>query len=1823
MKSRQLLMLYLAVTVLFFIVSCKPKKAPEEITEVVFTEEMAKHVSYVSSGNLLPGEPLRVEFAEAQVSEDVVGKEQENTILDFSPSVKGNIKWSDVRTLTFIPEEGWEMRKLYNVKVDLSEISQELKEVDEKLEFSIYIEGQEIEIFAGELVLKERNDPKKLKYTGKVSFKIPVEEDDLKSGFSIKKGGKTIKLNIENTGDNKTYTYTTEELVRGQKSAQYAVKLDKGAFGLESDYTSAFEITPIQKMLVKRVSREESGRHPRIRVMFSDDIDMSQDISSYFSVSPEVKLKISKSGNTVIVDGAFKFGEAYTLTVKPGVKSRWATVLDKSLKKEVQFSDLDPMVEFASDGIILPTANNSKLQFMTSNVSRVHLQVKKVFHNNIADFIRNEEISGAKKRHNGFTRNYGGQVGVILLNKTLEIGDTKNEWLLNEVDLSSIIQDDTEGLYLVRLNFNPRDILVGTDGDMVDYVAENGSIFKPLVVSNLGITAKREDDDHYHVFVTDLITTKPVANARVKAYRYWDDSYSESGTTGSAGYVRLNTDYGIRFITAEKNGQISYLKLDNMQWNTSGFDISGVSMDYSGQRAFIYSERGVYRPGDEINLSMIIRNQDNTFPTNHPATLTLFNPDGQNVMEFTNSTAKDGFYNFNFKTGETDPTGNWEARISAGSRNFYHTIKVETVVPFKLKVRMEADQKKITAKDPKFDLKVRSNYLFGAPAVGLSYETEVQVSPRRISFPKYQGFEFNNEYSGFSSYNQSIAEGALDSSGFEDISWTIPQFEEVSSGLTARFVTTVYEKGGRPNTNRMNIPIDNFDHYVGIQKPSYRYRYITTNEESSIQVICVNTKGKAVQGKKLLYRIYQNNSHWWYHYDNRRDYQLRYKTDNNTTLVKEGSITSGTNPVNLMFTPREDGDYLIEIQEGGYDGHKVTQFLYAYAWGSVPSGDQNAGTLIMKADKAKYNVGDVAKIRFPAPENGAILFTLERESEIIEWKWINNTSKKGEDMEIEIPISEDMVPNTYLTLSVIQPHAQTENDRPMRMFGILPLHAEDPSTRREVEIISADELKPNRPFEVTVQTKDRQPAQFTIAVVDEGLLDLTGFRTPNPWREFFRKLRLNVLTYDVFSQIIGVNKGDVFKAFSIGGDMDFREQQLNPRKGRRRFKPVSLFKGPVMTDNNGRATVKFNMPDYNGSVRIMVVAAKGHSYGHAEKTVPVRTDLMIQPSIPRVLGPDEEFLLPVNVFAMKENVGKVKVSVKVEGPLVVDGKKSQELTFKKITDDEVFFRIKTQKAVGQAKIVVTAASSKLKVNSKTDIMVRPSSPRQYSTEEVKVNKGSSATFTIPNEGLLGTNTANLKVELFPNMNFDHRLEWLIRYPYGCVEQTTSSVFPQLYLKSFVPDVGGKHKKIDKNINAGIERLIRFQTSSGGMAYWPGNTSVSEWSSIYVAHFLTEANNKGYHVPSYLYDNLIEYLERKARYGSGEVYTRVYRAYVLSLAEESNISSEINNLRQDSFDKLNDVQKHMLAAAYYNTGKRSTAEEILQKANKEYEEYDDFTYHFGSVARDMGAVLSTLVDMEETEEARLLAEEIARMISARDWYSTHSLSYMLLSLGKYFDMIGIGEDGANNLNGYYILDGEKVTFGPATSINVDFKKGFGKQLQVYLDSGSEVEMAYASLSWSGVPIIDTREAASERIELDVEWLDEYGRSIDPSMVSQATTIYGHFKVKKNTSVNRIREVALVQILPSGWEIENLRLSGDQLPGWTSDWKLNYEDYVDIRDDRIMWFFDLRSNPLDFIVKINVVTQGSYYMPPTIVEAMYNNNYHALKPGQKVRVVGMGR
>jgi len=1799
---------------LFFLHSCQ-KKAEQTLLDPIYSEAMAREISFVTSGEIQRRDLIQVIFNQPMVEEDQLN----SSLIDafsFSPKINGKAVWTSPQILIYQPVEPLPSRTVITGTLQMQKLDQRYKE--EKLEdlvFQFKVMGREISGFTGTVSLKDRNDPAIVYYSGSLSFSEKTSLEVIQEATQIR-GDKEIALTWSQV-DDRNFQFSSGDILRTETEQQLSLQLRAKNLDLADDFTEGFTIYPIKKMSPTAFTSDESGKSPRIRINFSDELDIDQTLDGLIRVTPTVAFEAKKLGSTIILDGNFRFGETYTLTVMKGIGNRWGNKTESETSHEITFANIPPQLEFGADGIILPTSNQKKIQFYTTNLNRVHLEVKKVYTSHIGKFVQAAQLQSTKNRNRDFTDQYAGSVGVIVKSQTIDLKARKNEWILQEFDLSELFNTYDDGLFLVRVNFTPEDAAVPIVGDLLPHIQEKGQIYKPIFLSDLAITVKAADKQN-RVFVTDIITGKPKSGVKVSLLDYSGES-KLTGTTDRQGQAVFGTKQYFYYVMAESGNQATVLNRSEMRWSSSGFDVGGVGGYGNGTKGFIYTERGVYRPGDSVHVSLMVKNADNTFPQDHPVSITVNDPQYNPIHEQTSVTGRDGLYVFGFKTAENASTGNYNININAGGSNFYQDLKIETVVAEQLKVQVKPTKRRLTRTDQTVVFEVNANYLFGAPAASLKAEVDIEIHPFTVNFPAYPTYSFTRADLEFKSITQQVMNGDLDQEGNLSSSWTIPALGTVPSALKAKLIAKVLDKTGQPNEGWNVVDIYPYDRYVGVSDPS-GYGYFKTNEEARFPVILLDLQGKKVSGRQLTYRIYRNDKMWWYQYDNRRTYQLKYKEDSQTYFETEGTIDVQDGTGFVPFTPSNNGEYLVEINDGS-SGHSSSLFFSAYPYGSVPAGDLNEGTLALKSDKSTYTSQETAKVKLPNPRHGNVLVTVEKGRQVLNWYWVDPAATRGDELILEIPLDKSMLPNVYVTVSVIQPHDQTINDRPIRMFGIIPIMLEDPDTKIQFNLAVKETLAPNEPFEVRVSTANQKKAQFTIAVVDEGLLSLTQFPTPKPWNEFYKKVGLFVESFDVFSHVISANKADVFQTFSIGGAdaLDYRESQLDPVDGQRRFIPVSMFSGPISTDDQGRATVKFTMPNYNGAVRIMVVGTQEGSFGHAEKTATVKSDLIMQPGIPRVLKPGDEFLLPVALFRTNPKISNANFTLQTTGPLEILGNATAQVNFSQGDEADISFKVRVKEAAGAAQINLTGQAGNISVKTTTNIQVVPASPRIYDQSTQKLNKTAPLSLQVPAIGLSGTNTAQLTLSIFPDMDFDHRLKWLIGYPYGCLEQVTSAVFPQLYLKKMGYFPGSESAEIDKNINAGISQIQQFSLSEGGFSFWPGGFEESEWGTNYAVHFLVEAKKMGYSVPEYLYSSAIENLKSGARQHRGKLTTRVNRAFILALAGGQPIA-EMNLLLENELDKMDRMEKTMLATAYHLAGVENVRDQILSSSMALTKTYDPFAYDFGSVHRDDAILLYCATLMNSMDQAELLAKSLAATLSGKEYLNTQSSGYMLLALGKYFDAAGITTSGSQIISGSVTLaNGEKVEFNEKGKVTLPIRGNFNQPIQVTLSNTSAVEEVYASLSWSGVPLKDVRPAMQQNLSLEVSWHDESGKSINPGSLKQGTTFYGKFRARNTGPVSAVSEIALTQLLPSGWQIENTRLNNTLLPDWTNSLNLNKEDYLDIRDDRAMWFFDLTGTEAkEFVLKINCVSAGDFWLPGTLLEAMYNNDYKAKTDGRKVHV-----
>jgi len=1819
----------ISVFALVLIFSCSKvsQEQGSKKEERTYPVELAKIISYVSNGNINLDENVTVTFTDSVVDDAKVEVPIKKEVFNCNPKIEGVTKFVDNRTIKLFPNSLKKQTK-YSCKFDLFKLlgKKEYKTLP-VLDIDIETPGLEITNFTGDFFPDRSDNPKNLHYKGFIKFNDIVKEKDVINSMKITKDGRDISfIGSLSKDDPKIFNYRVDGIVRNFLTQEFIVKLSKSDdVAISSDIEKTIELPQMQEFIVREINADTSMDKPFFIINFSDTLSLGQNLKGLITVdNMETPLKVTKNGKDAVVKGDFRHGETYIVRVHKGIESKWGTKTVAYKPQSVVFEDINPQMSFLSDGVFLPSSNNKRVRFKTVNLKKVKVIIKKVFENNLLYFLQNEKLRSDKKNYNGPSSYSLERVGVKVHERDLKIGDEKNKWLQHEIDLSRVMSDK-KGLYVVTLSFNREDMLYEKDdsddsyyGDRYysnpnsrGYIYRHGEIAKSLILSDIGITAKVGRKNQY-VFVTDLISAKPLSNVVVKLKSYHNQLIAQSRTDsqGTATFDKISEK--VFLIEAQSNGARSVVKLNDMIWQLSSFDTGGATSSNEGLKAFVYSDRGVYRPGDTWNIGFIARNESGSFPENHPVRMRVYNPKNQKVYEKKVNRSTDGFYVFSYKTNTLDPTGKWQVRFKAGSKEIKKYIKVETVVPYKLKVEVTPSKKHLTSEDTKLDVKVSSKYLVGNPAALSPVDLTMKISNKEKVFSKYKGFRFTDETVDFKEINKVIFKGKLNPVGEKSTTIDIPELKNAPSEVKMTLVGKVFEKGGRPVVNRSVVKIDPNNAYVGVRIPEMDWGYSELNKPVNIKTLLVDSSGNNLPGKQLEVVIYHCSRYWWYEYNDYSKFKKNFRTNYSTSVYKQFSVITRKSPVSFEFTPEKRGNYLIEVRDGS-KGHIATGFLKASAWGGGTS-ERDASVLTIKKDKERYSVGETAFITIPTPEKGQLLFTLEKGSEVIEHKWIVPTGNKTT---IPIDLNKKMVPNIYATVSIIQPHDQTVNDRPIRMYGITPIIVDDKETKQKIDIIVNDFLRPEKDFSVTVKT-DRPGSQITIAVVDEGLLGLTDFKTPDPWKFFFSKERLSVLSYDLFDDVLGAHQGSVANKYSIGGDLALKYKKLQlAAKQAKRFKPVAMFKGPFKANSSGVVKADFKMPNYVGAVRVMAVSAKNDTYGSASKEVKVKNELMVLPYLPRFISAGDSFTFPVSVFAMNSEIKNVDVKIKVEGPIKIIGKEAKVLNFKVEGEQSIEFSAESLNEVGISKITVIAKSGKYRAEKVIELDIRPPSSRIYETVKEVKSPGEKIVMKIPDKGIKGTNNVMLRVSKRPDIKIQHRLNWLIRYPYGCVEQTVSSVFPQLYLKEFLKKGQSLKKVVDKNINAGINRLVNFQTYSGGFSYWPGNKEASYWGTNYAGHFLIEAKNRGYHVPAHLFDNWVKFERSQAVSQKHGLLMRTYIVYLLALAGKPEMSA-MNQLKEGFLNEMEDREKWLLAASYFLSGNKKVAKEIERSAGTSTSNYREFSHTYGSGLRDKAIIMNCSQTLKNEKVNRELFEYLGEHLSKDSWYSTQTTAFVLLAVGKYLESNKKGEEELIT-GSVKFPDGTKESFKVEKGSYLKVLKDFGKNVEVSIDNSSTAKRAYITMSWDGIPIEPTM-CKADKLYMKREFLDDDGYKIYPSKIKQGQSFWMHLTGSLESDIyHRVDEIALQVLLPGGWEIENTRLSNEQLPEWMRIMKLGKEEYLDIRDDRVIWFFDLPNRrDYDFVVKVNAVTKGDFIMPLTTMEAMYDHSYQTCTVPMRVVV-----
>ena len=1832
--------------------------------DIIPSADYAPYVNAYTGGVISQNSTIRIELTHDQPMVDM-NNELKSNPFSFSPSLKGKAYWVSNNTIEFVPEEGaLKPGTLYEGTFrlgDFIEVDKKLKEFN----FSFRVQERNFTLQLESLPITATR-PNEVNIKGEIRFSDVVKKEEVEKMLTASDGKKSYPVEVTATDNHTRYLFSIRQIPREADDYPLTITANGNAAGIDRKQSEEVLIPAkdcFRFMSAERIDQPENG----IEIVFSAPLSTTQDLKGLIEI-PEISSSIFQiSENRVFIYFEANTQNKLTLNIHEGVKDCQGKALGTS--HTISFSEvsLKPQVEMSTTAAILPDSKSLIIPFRAVNLYAVDLSVIRIFENNVLMFMQTNSLASANELRRS---------GRLVYKKTLWLAKDASKdihhWGDYSIDLAGLIHQEPGAIYRVILSFRQEysaypcgggenqdmkfadsstsDGLTKVSGSVLSeedeaiwntpeaYYYYNGgtmdwSVYRwterdnpchpsyymdsdraaacNVFASNLGMIVKRNSLNKLWIAVSNILDTKPIGKAQVTAYNFQLQPIGKGETNGE-GFVEI-TPNGVPFIiVAESDKQKAYVRVvDGEEQSVSRFDVGGKDIQ-KGLKGFIYGERGVWRPGDTLHISFILEDREKRIPDKHPVALEIYNPRGQFYTKMISTQGMNGFYTFDVPTQATDPTGLWNAYIKVGGTTFHKGLRIETIKPNRLKINL-ALPKVLQATDKNFYAPLTSTWLTGATASKLKAKVEMSLSKVNTQFKNYGQYIFNNPATDFTTIKTDIFDGTLDAEGKANVMLKVPTATEAPGMLNATFTTRVFEPGGDASIYTQTIPFSPFTSYVGINLNQPKGKYIETDKDHVFDIVTVNTQGQLVNSSNLEYKIYRIGWSWWW--ENSGESFGTYINNSSITPVASGNLQTRGGKASFKF--RIDypswGRYLVYVKDKE-SGHATGGTVYVDwpEWRGRSSKTDPSGIkmLAFSLNKDSYEIGETATAIIPAAAGGRALVSIENGSTVLRQEWIEVSN--GGDTKYTFKITPEMTPNVYLHISLLQPHAQTVNDLPIRMYGVVPVFVTNSQTVLQPQIQMPEVLRPETNFNVTVSEKTGKPMTYTLAIVDDGLLDLTNFKTPDPWNDFYSREALGIRTWDMYDNVLGASAGSYSSLFSTGGDATLKPADAKAN----RFKPVVKFIGPFYLGKGKSQTHTLKLPMYVGSVRAMVVAGQEGAYGNAEKTAFVRTPLMMLSTLPRVLSIQEEITVPVNIFAMENQVKNVTVSLQASGGGVqIVGANQQSLKFSQPGDQLVFFTLKTGSKTGKATIHLTANGGGQQTKETIEIEVRNPNPIVTLRNSQWAEAGQSKELSYNLSSSSANNQIKLEVSRIPSVDISRRFDFLYNYQHHCTEQLTSKALPLLFVGQFKTIDKIEAEKIKTNLQEAIRQIYGRQLPNGGFVYWPGNAVADEWISSYAGMFLTLAQEKGYAVHSNVLNKWKRFQRAAAQNwrmpqdASGwqqwqSELQQAFRLYTLALAGAPEYGA-MNRMKEQA--GLSIQAKWRLAATYALTGKMKPAEELVYNAETTVSPYSSMNQIYGSSDRDEAMILETLILMNRERDALQQAKVVSKNLSQEEWFSTQSTAFALMAMGRLAEKLSGTLDFVWTWN-----DKQQPAVKSAKAV-------FEKEIATTPKSGM-IAVKNQGKGALSVDLItrtqllnDTLPAISDNLRMDIRYANLNGTPISVNDIIQGTDFMAITSISNISGTSDYTNLALTHIIPSGWEIYNERMVAPETESGAADGSgksVSKYNYLDIRDDRVLTYFNLRRGETKvFTVRLQATYAGNFILPAVQCEAMYDVNVQA--------------
>ena len=1613
---------------------------------------------------------------------------------------------------------------------------------------------------------------------------------------------------------------------------------------------------------------------PALTVAFSQPLDRNQSLSEYIKVvdlgplsgAAEPATETRKTDNAPktaagerptegrIVQGNWTLGDnariayfpfiqpqrQFRIEVQAGLASGDGVKLADGKRCEVASDAMAPSYYFASRGVVLPAGQNGGLPIVTVNQPEVDVQFLRVEPDELPRFF--ERVAGSRSGGSGDEEDEG------YYNENSTYKGRVSGWELDQ------LQRSTRSVYLGRfrtddtpnrrhVTFLPVEGIkeLRDPGVYIAVMAQPGRFAEDyqvtyFYVSDIGVHVHRYSRT-LDAFATSLKSGKGLKGVEFELLDEHARSVARATADGNGHAAFESVPASARLLVGRQGGEMTVIVLREPGLDLSEFDVGGHLS--RNAKLFTYAGRDLYRPGETFNVSVLSRNADGKAVPAGPLQAVLKRPDGRTVQTATWRPHEriTGYYQRGMNLPADAQTGTWllELRADPGApqADAVWKFQVEEFLPERMKLELKTAKPVLMAGDS-FDVAVQGDYLFGSPAAGNRLIASVAQERQRLALPRqWPGFIFGDFEDDSRKKREEVSDGALDDSGRAEV--TLPaDVSGAQSPMLVRGSFSLLESGGRPVVRSIERAIWPAPKLLAL-RPLFDRDVAQEGGTAQFELIRTDSAGQFAPLPQAAMRLVREDRQYYWRFDDQKGWHSGYTETDEPIDSRNVALTQRT----TVSVPVNWGRYRLEVDDPE-TGLSLRYRFYA-GWNAQDAEDigNRPDRVQLKLARAPLKPGDKAEITINPPHDGTAIVTVEGDRLL----WTRRVDVTTKGSTIEIPMDESWARHDlYVTVTAFRPGSQGDRVTPARAVGLVHLPLARDDRKLKVAVTAPAKVLPEKRTSVKVRAEglQGQAAHVTLSAVDVGILNITRYQTPDPADFFFGKHRYAPELLDMYGKLIEKMEGTVGK-LAYGGDANMRDSRSLPRK----VKLVDLFSGPVALNAQGEAEIPLDIPDFNGTLRLMAVVASPERFGSGQAEMVAAAPVVAELATPRFISPGDAATIALDVTNLSGAPQELQVKLEGADPVAVrDGVRSLSLKHQQRTTLRFAAEATDAYGLGRLRLVVTSASG-LRIERESVLQVQPPVPQERDIRRVKLDPAGS--YRVDPAWLSKYYPASANVSLTvsnkPPLNINRLVKGLLDYPYGCLEQTTSAAYPHLFIDEAAAKAAGLEPRSRderaQKVDAAIGRLAGMQRASGGYTLW-GDGAYEAWLSAYVMGFLQDAREQGFTVPdkmvrdgqAWLLQQLQQAPNRFAALpkssqpdASGAVNSREYEllrdshkrfaelahvGYVLARDQKAPLAM-LRYLHDQARDRARSPLPLVhLAIALKLMGDENRAQVALDDAMKRgygirvANASSDWTYEwlgdYGSHPRDLALAYALLVrhDLKHPRRENLLFD-LANRLGGRQYYSTQERMALFLAARaaggqsdtEWTARLAVGEQ-------MQAISSRTTEMRSLTA--ADIERG------VTLTS-QHGEALFVELELSGYPT-QAPPYRADVIELKREWFELDGRAWSGRPLKVGDMLVVRLTAKAR---QRIEDGLIVDRIPAGFEVENMNLSqgpraeefvigGVNVAQAMGDPRIKHREY---RDDRYVAAARLEQGQINVFYMVRVVSPGRFVVPAPFAEDMY--------------------